>query len=136
MNEQTPWTLFWDMHSGGGSKEKWDKIYIQAPKDVACIVFYNRFGHSADRVSCTCCGADYSVSESETLEDASGYHRGCEYEEDGNTIIEKPTSDSWRKYQTIDEYRANPNVLVIPEEEIKPEEKIGEIPRQGYVWND
>ena len=27
------WTLFWDMHSGGGSKEKWTMIYIEAPED-------------------------------------------------------------------------------------------------------
>lgn len=26
------WTRFMDMHSGGGSKEKWEYIYIEAPE--------------------------------------------------------------------------------------------------------
>lgn len=74
------WTLFWDMHSGGGAKEKnYDKIYIEAPEDEAIVVFYNMFGHNPNRVSCTCCGEDYSISESETLEQASAYHRNCEW---------------------------------------------------------
>lgn len=36
------WTEFWDMHSGGGQKEKWAKIYIEAPEEEARVIFYNR----------------------------------------------------------------------------------------------
>lgn len=72
------WTTLWDMHSGGGTKEPpYEEFYIEAPVKEAKSIFYARFGHSPDRVSCTCCGPDYSVYEHESLEQASGYHRGC-----------------------------------------------------------
>ena len=72
------WTQFWDMRSGGGKKEKWEMIYIEAPAEEAKIIFYNRFGHSPDRVTCTCCGADYSIDEHEDFAQLTGYHRGCQ----------------------------------------------------------
>jgi hypothetical protein len=125
------WTQFWDMHSGGGAKEKWPMIYIEAPKNVAEIVFYNRFGHSPNRVTCTCCGEDYSVSEYESLEQATGYHRGCKYE-DGN-YIEVPERKG-RLFQPLFDYIKNPDILVIRKEDIKYSETEGELPTQGYVW--
>ena len=63
------WTCFFDMSSGGDEKEKWSVIWIEAPQKEAEIIFYNRFGHNPHRVTCTCCGADYSISEHETLDD-------------------------------------------------------------------
>ena len=77
------WTQFWDMHSGGGCKEPpYDKIYIEAPESEATTIFYNRFGHNPERVTCTCCGEDYSITEYESLEDATACHRDCAYIED------------------------------------------------------
>ncbi len=73
------WTQFHDMHSGGGSKEKWDRVYIEAPKAEAVAVFFNRFGHNPSRVSCACCGEDYSITESESLGQATAYDRHCEF---------------------------------------------------------
>lgn len=55
------WTLFIDNHTGGYSKEKFDRILIEAKEAVAVRVFFARFGHRYDRVSCTCCGPDYGV---------------------------------------------------------------------------
>ena len=97
-----PWTLFWDMHSGGGTKEgNYNKIYIQAPEAEAMVIFYKRFGHNPYRVTCTCCGDDYSVTESKNFAQASGYHRDCEWlsdakgkyitESDGGGYVEKPS---------------------------------------------
>jgi hypothetical protein len=74
------WTKFWDMHSGGGTKEKWEQIYIEAPEEESKIIFYNRFGHNPKRITCTCCGSDYSIEENESLEQASGFHRNCAYD--------------------------------------------------------
>lgn len=73
------WTEFMDMHSGGGQKEKFAYCFIEAPEDEAKIIFYNRFGHNPERVTCTCCGEDYSISEYKTLEQATAYERNCEY---------------------------------------------------------
>lgn len=157
------WTLFWDMHSGGGSKEgAYEKIYIEAAEAEARVIFYNRFNHSPDRVSCTCCGPDYAVSEYESLEQASAYHRGCRYaykrKSDGKEVPQKeawvsgkglqpgytegyvedaePRRSSFLKYRTLAQYIKGKDVLVIRESTIKPSERVGEIPEQGYVWKD
>jgi hypothetical protein len=142
------WTRFMDMHSGGGQKLDWDKILIEAPEDEARAVFYNRFGRNPDRVTCTCCGEDYSVSESETLEDATAYDRHCRWDKDGETYVEEqdpkhvsirsrcntPPQDPWGLYMTLDTYLAKESVLVIRANEIKDDERTADIPDEGYVW--
>lgn len=156
------WTHFWDMHSGGGSKADWEHIYIEAPEQEAKSVFYSRLGHNPERVSCTCCGEDYSISEEASLEQLTGFHRNCRYA--------RPAGD-WRTMTTdqrieanergrylnpgeevpdgfvvehqprgeplwIDEYLARENVLVIRSEQILDEERTAAVPDQGYVWVD
>ena len=155
------WTRFMDMHSGGGSKEPQQYILIEAPEDEAKVIFYNRFGHNPERVTCTCCGEDYSIWEHPTLEDATGFDRGCRFawfRPDGS---ECPKDEAWipgkgpidgyrsryveegggefsfnRDYQSLSEYLERPEILVIYANQIKPEERTGTVPIQGYVWND
>lgn len=161
------WTLFWDMHSGGDTKESWEKIYIEASEEEAKLIFYNRFGHNPERVSCTCCGEDYSIYESETLEQASAFHRNCPWirvtdraknskgkplindckdrylEGDGKvsgekipvgyTIEQRYSSGEW---MSLEEYVKSNTVLVIRNDDIAVEERIGKIPEQGYVWQN
>lgn len=69
------WTEFMDMHSGGGQKLDWAYIFVEAPEDEARRVFAARFGRNPDNVTCDCCGSDYSVSEHDTLEQATAYNR-------------------------------------------------------------
>lgn len=143
------WTKFWDMHSGGSSKENFDKIYIEAPEEEAKIIFYNRFGHNPDRVSCTCCGNDYSIDAEESLNQLTGFHRNLRSAGNGKDWRylepDEEIPDGWkvaktyygRKDQlTLEEYINTKDVLVIRKEEIKDEERIGTLPRQGYVWCD
>lgn len=134
----TTFTQFMDMHSGGGLKEgPYQHIYIQAPKEEAKIIFYNRFKHNPERVTCTCCGADYSISEYETLEQATGFERHCDYEK-GVGYVERPDNSYGlgRPVTPLSDYLKGKDVLVIYEADIKPEERTGEIPEQGYVWVD
>lgn len=156
-----PFTRFMDMHSGGGCKEEpYEYIYIEAPEEEAKIIFYNRFGHNPYRVSCMCCGEDYSIDETEILEQATAFERGCRYayfNEDGVEIpreealipgkgqakgthskyAEEPDNTfSFNKYTTLEEYLKKDNVLVIYDKDIKPEERVGKVPNQGYVWVD
>lgn len=151
------WTSFWDMNSGGGIKEPpYDKIYIEAPEEEAKVIFYNRFGHNPERVTCTCCGEDYTIDSHEDLAQLTGFHRGCrnislkKYDEKNKTwdsrYIEKgeetevpngyKLSKAWAsdKYMTLAEYEKQEHVLVIRSYEIKPEERRGEVPVEGYVW--
>ena len=110
------WTSFMDMHSGGGTKEEpYEYIYIEAPENEAITIFYNRFGHNPHRVTCTCCGEDYSVSSDETLELITAYNRGS-----GKISLE--------------DYCNKKDVLIVRKEEIKDEERTGYVPKQGYVW--
>ena len=142
-----PWTRFMDMHSGGGMKEPpYEYIYIEAPEDEARVIFYNRFGHNPDRVTCTCCGSDYSIDESSSLQKATAFERNCEWENGGyverqtadKITIRKtyrtPADDPWGLYQTVEQYIARRDVLIIKADEIKPQERVGAIPQQGYVW--
>lgn len=138
MNENIPWTRFYDMHSGGGLKEDWSKIHIQAPEDEACIIFQNRFGHNPYRVTCTCCGSDYSVSSDIDLAQLTGYDRECDM--DSNSYIEQRgkyyDGTPRPNYQTLEQYLYSPDALFIKAEDIKPEEREGELKRQGYIWMD
>lgn len=143
------WTSFNDMHSGGYTKEPpYDIIFIEAPEDEARVIFYNRFGHSPDRVSCTCCGQDYSMSSEESFKELSGYHRGCEYAHNdakpgsGRYFEEdeplpdgfKKSFGSFKKYYSVDEYMKREDVLVIPKQDILDSERVGDVPQEGYVW--
>lgn len=159
------WTQFHDMHSGGGLKEPpYGRIYIEASENEARAIFYNRFGHNPDRVSCTCCGEDYSISEYVSLAQASGFERNCRNlvtPQDSSGLYVKPKDASfdehyyledgeappkgyeidktgWKtgKYETLAEYVKHSDVLVIYAKDIKPSERAAEIPEQGYVWVD
>jgi hypothetical protein len=110
------WTHFNDMHSGGGQKLEWDPIIIEAPESEACAAFERLFGREPGNTTCDCCGPDYSITESETLEEATAYERGCvwrdgAYVEDGESGCSKP-------YQTLDEYRALPHVKIVTAAEL------------------
>lgn len=81
------WTRFMDMSSGGYRKEKWAYIFIEAPEQEAKVIFYNRFGHNPERVSCTCCGQDYSIAEEAgNLADATVYARCCTWNKEARTF--------------------------------------------------
>ena len=107
--ENIMFTEFMDMHSGGGQKENFSHCFIEAPENEAKIIFYNRFDHSPKRVTCTCCGDDYYISEYETLEKATAYERNCKYQ-DGEYLEEK--GDSYHEYLTLPEYLKKSDVLV------------------------
>jgi hypothetical protein len=149
------------MHSGGGQKLKWSKIYIEAPEHEAKIVFQNRFGRNPDRVTCTCCGPDYSISEEVSLEQASAYHRNCDYtyfRPDGSECdqdeawksgkglvkgytegyVERLTKDNYgtRQYIPLKDYISSGDCHVIYAKDIKASEREGELHEEGYVWRD
>lgn len=154
-----PWTEFHDMHSGGRQKEGFCKLFIQAPEREAISIFYSRFGHNPNRVTCTCCGEDYSITEFGDLAQATGYERGCdsvvERGPDGritrDEYVERPYRGRYsthKKYITLEDFvragvdphssRVTPenSIEFIYAADIKPEERTVEVPRQGYIWAD
>lgn len=124
IDDNGPWVRFMDMHSGGDCKESpFEHIFIQAPLQKAEIIFYNVFGHNPNRVTCTCCGEDYSIIEYESFSEASKYEReGSIFKNRKNKPI------------TIVNFSNKENVLVIRKHEIKDSWKKGSLPEQGYVW--
>ena len=139
------WTKFLDMHSGGGMKEApYESIYIEAPPEEAKVIFYNRFGHNPERVTCACCGDDYSIGTEESFEQLTAYHRNCNWvtvktEKGGGHYIEEAGvghNGNPKEYMTIEEYSSRLDVLVIRSSEIKDSERVGKVPIQGYVWTD
>lgn len=157
-------TLFWDTHSHGTQKEKWSKIYIEAPEDIARKVFFAKFQHNADRVSCTCCGPDYSVSEDDTFAEASAYHRNVPHaynpknkDEYGDIEPGESLPKGWvwgestlikakcQRFEngrfddtmSVEYYLRNGDCLFIDKKEVEDIlSQVGQvdIPRQGWVW--
>ena len=116
-------TRFMDMSSGGGRKEDFSHIYIEADsREQAEIIFYNRFGHNPNRVTCTCCGPDYSIDSEETIEMASAYDRGCEW---GDNDYDLTTAK-----ESVEQYESSKNILVIRSNEISDDERNGDLPQQ------
>ena len=128
------WTHFWDTCSGGDVKHKYDHIFIEAPSKIAIVVFYNRFGTNPNRISCTRCGEDYSISEG-SLEQLTGYHRGCAYDKRAHKYLERqdPESASYRNYVSLEDFKKRKDCLFIYSSDIKDKEKEGDVPVQGYV---
>ena len=151
------WTEFMDMHSGGDTKiEPYEYIFIEAPEDEAKVIFYNRFHRNPERVTCTCCGGDYSIHTYPNLAQATAYERGCAYGYINANGIEI-TPDDWyalplkqqhewkgqylergeyadREVITLEDYMKRDNVLFIPASCIEPHERHGKIPSEGYIW--
>lgn len=95
-----PWTHFHDMHSGGGLKHGVAHIFIEAPVDEAKLIFFNRFGTNPERVTCTCCGEDYSIDEEPTLAASTAYQR--------HLLYASPLSpEAWRSATTEERQHAN-----------------------------
>jgi hypothetical protein len=132
------WTQFWDMHSGGRQKLAWHKIYIEAPLEEAKSVFYARFGRNPKKVTCTCCGEDYSLEQGEDLAQLTAYHRNCRYDHGKGMWVEEPDRryDPTAEVIPLEEYRKDSGVFFIEAEDIQPDERNRTIPMQGYVWQD
>lgn len=65
---------FFDLASGGYKKTPYDYIYITAPSEEEAVVeFEDYFGFSPEETTCECCGSDYSIYETEEIEDGYGF---------------------------------------------------------------
>lgn len=126
------------MYSGGGTKESpYTHIYIEAKEDEATVIFYNRFGHNPNRVTCTCCGPDYSIIEGETLAEITAFDRGCKYLNNAVGYVESPSKyAAGSRVIPLDEFCQLSHVLVIRSPDIKPEWRRGNVPHQGFAWLD
>ena len=55
----------------------------------------------------------------------------------GRGYVERQDEEhTWKTYLNLEDYLRSPEVLVIRAADIKPEERVGSLPRQGYVWVD
>lgn len=63
------YTKFFDMSSGGGEKLGACNIFIEAKEDEAVDLFKRIFGRDPYNVTCSCCGSDYSVNETDDAPD-------------------------------------------------------------------
>lgn len=61
-----PYTVFTDCGTG---HDDFEVCIIEAPMAEAKVVFYNTFGHSAERVSQVEIGVDYTIEEIDTASD-------------------------------------------------------------------
>lgn len=113
------WTEIMDMHSGGDLKfPPYEFIYIESPEREAEIIFYNRFHHNLNHVTCNCCGSDYAVhSGHRSLKDATAFQRGCKFNQEKKRYIEEP-ADYVQKLIPLNEYIKLPSILIIEKSQI------------------
>ena len=113
---------FTDMNSGGFTKSKYKTILIDCDNETEAIeLFEARFDRHPRNITCNCCGYDYSISDFDSLEDATALDRMCQMSQDYETFQEKPSTDEdaeyfskFNKYVTFDEYiEFSTDVLVI-----------------------
>jgi len=97
-------TRFMDMHSGGKLKTPFTHIYIDEPIDKAVKTFKKLFDRSPDEITCKCCGEDFVYDEYNSLEEATAYDRGCEW--DANGYNQKTAK------MTVEEYFGGRNKVV------------------------
>jgi len=63
------WFAFTDMRSGGHRKLTHEKLYTHANNEREAVKKFERtFYRDPDYVTCSCCGADFSVWECEVVE--------------------------------------------------------------------
>lgn len=66
MSDKTEiWTRFHDHNTGGTMKTTYREIYIRAPVREAKVIFYDVIGHDPEKISCECCGEDFTIDELE-----------------------------------------------------------------------
>lgn len=116
------WTQFMDMHSGGGTKTDHSHIYIEADEEAATAEFKRRYGRDPHNVTCDCCGEDYSISTSATLEQETGYNRGCTYDVETNKYVERHNEEGWLKYQPLEEFLKQDGLCFIYAKDIGKED--------------
>jgi len=75
---EKPYTIFYDMSSGGTEKEPFSILAVRMPISQAVWWFEQTYGHNPFYITCECCGEDYSVYEAATPCDA-------------DLVIESPT---------------------------------------------
>lgn len=125
IREMNMWTRFWDMSSGGGRKEPpYHYIYIELPEKEAVNVFYHRFHHNPRDTACSCCGENYSITEYETLDEATEFHRPKKRRH-GQTVVE-----------SVEEHGKREDVLYIIRKEINVQEEAQYDPGPGYYPDD
>lgn len=68
------YTLFYDLSSGGYQKEGFQKLAVNLSMDKAEKWFEETYGHDPYRMTCDCCGPDYSVYEFDSLEELRNHY--------------------------------------------------------------
>ena len=130
------------MYSGGSQKEDWSEIYIQASSEEEAIkIFERRFDHHPHRVTCDCCGEDYSISSEKELSNITAFNRNCPWIYEKGKSLEgrylegngkgkgknkgEKIPDGYKlgqscgKWMPLKEYREQKNVLILGENDIK-----------------
>ena len=97
-------TRFMDMHSGGFLKTPFTHIYIDEPLGEAVKTFKDLFKQDPDAVACTCCGSNFVYEQYDSLEEATAYDRGAEWNDRGYDYKTAKIS--------IDEYFSGENKVI------------------------
>lgn len=121
-------THFHDMHSGGELKTKYGHIFVEASKSQAVEFFNSWFDRDPHHVTCSCCGADFSVTKYQSLRYATAYLRNCQFkevdrEQGGGHYIEAPKTIGGEELEhlSVEEYLDHEDVAFFSSEDVEKE---------------
>lgn len=122
MSDETLYTLFMDMHSGGQAKVQNGKvdveyIIVEGDEPEAIALFQRTFNRNPLNVTCSCCGEDYSLTTG-ALDQITAYHRHCDYDESVKQWVDIPRFEEYPVI-VLDDFLAQDNVRVVRDEKAK-----------------
>jgi len=107
------WTEFFDKCPGGKLQTSWAYIYVEKPEQEAIEVFKAALKLDPTDVHSSQCGEDYARYEHETLQEATAYRRGCEFNSHAGDWLETQCKTQMHKYQPLNEFLKRQDVLVL-----------------------
>jgi hypothetical protein len=73
------WTRFAFVAARALTSFPFPVVFIEAEREEAIEIFRTTFDRNPNYATCNCCGADFSISEYPTLEEATAFSRGCKW---------------------------------------------------------
>lgn len=108
------WTLFEDAFAEGTLKfHDYQWIIVEGKGEKAVRLFKDVTLLDPFKVTCKCCGQHYSIREYDSVFQATGYQRGCQYDKELEAYIEAQSDFPIVPYKPLEEFLKHSDVLIV-----------------------
>lgn len=114
MLDSGTWTIFEDAYADGKLKFKdYEWIIVEGSEETALPLFMKMTKVDPKRVTCTCCGQHFSIREYDSVFQATGFQRSCQYDKELKSYVEQEDDFVIAHYKTLETFLEEDNVLII-----------------------